>query len=199
MSTTSLLDANAAAVRASVDVVARAVARDLTRPTPCAGWDLETLLRHMTAQHRGFAAAASGRGADPTAWELPAAGPGVLTAYRDADDDVLAAFAVADVLDRPFRIPEFGEQPVPGRLAVGFHLVDYVVHGWDVARSLGAPFDPGADALAVTLPIVRGVPDDPARHEPGAAFAPARKVPGDAAPLTEILLLLGRDPAAPPS
>jgi len=27
---------------------------------------------------------------------------------------------------------------VPAPIAIGFHLVDYVAHGWDVARTLGA-------------------------------------------------------------
>lgn len=194
MHTIDLIAADATAVRASVDAVTRATVRDLTRPTPCTGWDLERLLRHMTAQHRGFAAAAEGRGADLAAWELPPGGPGVVGEYRDAAEAVGTAFAAGDVLERPFRIPEFGDRPFPGRLAVGFHLVDYVVHGWDVAQSLGVPFEPEPDVLAATLPIVRGVPDDPSRHEPGAAFAPALPVPDGADPLTEILLLLGRDP-----
>ncbi|MGZ8748588.1 MAG: maleylpyruvate isomerase N-terminal domain-containing protein, partial [Mycobacterium sp.] len=48
------------AVLASVDAVNAVTRDDLARPTPCAGWDLATLLAHMTVQHRGFAAAARG-------------------------------------------------------------------------------------------------------------------------------------------
>ena len=58
------------AVRASVDMVAKVTIEDLGRPTPCAGWTLADLLAHMTAQHRGFAAAAEG--AEPI-W--PCGGP----------------------------------------------------------------------------------------------------------------------------
>lgn len=46
------------AVLASVDVVDNVTTEDLSRPTPCAGWNLSQLLAHMTVQHRGFAAAA---------------------------------------------------------------------------------------------------------------------------------------------
>ncbi|NML52559.1 hypothetical protein HHL19_17940 [Streptomyces sp. R302] len=48
---------HARVVRDSVHLVARVTPADLTRPTPCAGWDLKDLLDHMTAQHHGFAAA----------------------------------------------------------------------------------------------------------------------------------------------
>jgi uncharacterized protein (TIGR03086 family) len=192
--------ADAAAVRGSGDVVARLADDDLTRPTPCAAWDLGALLAHMTAQHRGFAAAADGRGADLTVWQ-PVRDAGAAEAvrrYAAAADEVIAAFAAEDVLDRAFLLPEFTtERTFPGRLAVGFHLVDYVVHGWDVARALDVAYQPAADVLAMTLPIARAVPDGEARTVPGAAFAPGLAVPEGADPLTEILLLLGRDPAWP--
>jgi hypothetical protein len=59
MHTIDLRQADATAVRASVAVVAQVSTGDLGRLTPCAEWDLGTLIAHMTAQHRGFAAAAA--------------------------------------------------------------------------------------------------------------------------------------------
>src|SRR5258705_7417724 len=66
-----------AAVLASVDIVDNVTPNDLHRPTPCAGWDLSRLLAHMTVQHRGFAAAASGDGADPARWDTATVADGV--------------------------------------------------------------------------------------------------------------------------
>lgn len=186
--------ADAAAVRDSALLVAQVAEGDLGRRTPCAGWDLGTLLEHMTTQHHGFAAAAEGRGGDPEVWQVTP-GPSVAERYARSAAEVIAAFAAADVLDRPFTLPEFGtERPFPGRLAVGFHLVDYVVHGWDVARSLDLPYQPAAEVLALTVPIARAVPSGAARLAAGAAFAPEIAVAADADPLTEILSRLGRDP-----
>lgn len=182
---------DAAAVRGTVDLIHRITETDLARPTPCAGWDLAALLGHMTAQHRGFAAAARGGGGDHAVWE-PRAGD----SYGEAAEDVLSAFAEEGVLDRPFRMPEI-DRPIPGRLAIGFHLVDYVVHGWDVARTIDAAYQPEPAVLAAVLPIVRAVPDGPERLGPQAPFRPALTVPAGADPLTEILLLLGRDPSWP--
>lgn len=181
----------------TVRLVNQVTESDLRSPTPCAGWDLAMLIGHMTAQHHGFAAAARGRGDDRTAWRQVRAGSDAAERYAEAVADVLDAFAADDVLDRSFHLAEFGIT-VPGRVAVGFHLVDYVVHGWDVAHSLGLAFRPGPDAVAAALAIARSVPDGPDRLAPGAPFRPARPVPPSADPLTEILLLLGRDPAQRP-
>lgn len=185
---TDLIALDALVVRETVQLVAGLSPADLSLPTPCAGWDLAALLTHMTAQHRGFAAAASGHGDDPAAWSSK---PFSVRDYAAAADEVVTAFATPGVLDRSFTLPDFGAS-FPGRLAIGFHLVDYVVHGWDVAASIGAPWHPDPAVLAATLPLARAVPDGPARLEPGAAFAPAEPVPADAGPLAEILLRLGR-------
>jgi uncharacterized protein (TIGR03086 family) len=86
---------------------------------------------------------------------------------------------------------------VPGRQAISFHYIDYVVHGWDVARSLGLPFELPEDVLRLAVPVAEAVPDGDRRQVPGAALAPGRPAPDDAEPLTRILTLLGRSPAWP--
>ena len=124
------------AVLASVDVVNAVTPEQLRAPTPCAGWNLADLLAHMTVQHRGFAAAARGGGADPAVWRPDTVADAVAAdpagVYAAAAGDVLDAFTAEGVLDATFALPEFGPgAAVPGGLAIGFHFVDYVVHGWD--------------------------------------------------------------------
>ena len=189
---------NRRAVQASVEVVSRVTADDLGRPTPCSAWTLGELLAHMTVQHRGFAAAAAGRGADLGVWQAgpPAADP--VRAYAEAADAVLAAFAENGAADRQFALPEIATgMTFPGRQAMAFHLVDYVVHGWDVARCLGVGFEPDPEVLAVGLRVARAVPDGPNRLEPGSAFRPAVAAPDRAGPLDQIVALLGRPPGWP--
>jgi uncharacterized protein (TIGR03083 family) len=209
-----LLDLDRKAVALSVDLLDPVTADDLSRPTPCAGWDLAALIAHMTAQHRGFAAAAAGHGADPGPWKpVPADDPVAahrraaddpeaayrraaddpVAAYRRAADDVLAAFATAE--DALFTMPEIGPMTVPARMALSFHLVDYVVHAWDVAVARGVPFDPAPELVTATLPIALAVPDDDQRLSPGAPFRPAVPVSETATPLERLLAALGRDPA----
>jgi uncharacterized protein (TIGR03086 family) len=189
-----------AAVLASVDVVGLVTADDLGKPTPCAGWDLGDLIAHMTVQHDGFAAAARGHGAQSDVWDVATVADAVRTApaaaYATAAADVLDAFARADVLDTTFALPEFGPGATfPGSVAIGFHFVDYVVHGWDVARSIGAPFEPAPDVVAAVLPLAMFVPDGDFRTGRDAVFGPALTTDtGAATDFERVLLHLGRSP-----
>ena len=184
---------------ASVDVVNTVAPDDLARSTPCAGWRLIDLLAHMTVQHHGFAAAARGGGADLEVWN-PATVTDAVTAdpagaYAAAAEDVLAAFAADGVLEAAFALPEFGPgASFPGAIATGFHFVDYVVHGWDVARTIGAGFELPDDVVAAALTIALAVPDGEIRAADDAPFGPAIATNGAVSDLDRIVAHLGRSP-----
>ncbi|MGC2654507.1 MAG: TIGR03086 family metal-binding protein [Mycobacterium sp.] len=193
------------AVLASVDVVSAVKIDDLSKVTPCADWNLADLLTHMTVQHRGFAAAARRHGADPAVWQPATVADAVAAdpagSYAAAATEVIDAFAGADVLDAAFALPEFGPGATfPGSLAIGFHLVDYVVHGWDVARTISHPFELPADVVVAVLPIALAVPDAEFRTADTALFGPAIQSRDQATDLDRILAYLGRSPQwKPPS
>jgi uncharacterized protein (TIGR03086 family) len=193
MHTDDLRSADEWAVRASVAAVTKASPDDLGRPTPCSAWTLGDLLAHMTAQHRGFAAAARGDGADREHWRVRPLDEDPVEVYADAADDVLEAFADRDVLERTFALPEFGPGATfPGAQAIGFHFIDYVVHTWDVARSLDLPFELRDDLADDALRIALAVPGGDHRLQPGSAFRPALPAAENASPLDRILTALGR-------
>lgn len=188
------------AVSASVDVVASVTIDDLDRPTPCSGWTLADLLAHMTVQHNGFAASARGDGADLAVWQPARVVDAVATdpvgTYAAAAADLLDAFGAEGVLDAPFALPEFGpDAVVPGATAIGFHFVDYVVHGWDVARSIDVPFDLPPDVVSAVLPVALAVPDGDFRAADGSPFARALAPRDGASDLDSVLRHLGRSPA----
>jgi uncharacterized protein (TIGR03086 family) len=188
---------DAQAVRESARLVARATAADLARPTPCADWTLHGLLSHMVAQHYGFAAAAAGDG-DLALWRPRSLGEDPAAAYRAAADHVLAAFGAGGVLDREYPLPEFKRGLMfPARQAISFHFIDYVVHSWDVAKTLGLPVSFDAGMLDVALRVAEAVPGGDARVEPGAAFAPKIDWSGGTA-LDRIVAILGRSPGWQP-
>jgi uncharacterized protein (TIGR03086 family) len=187
------------AVRASVDVVSVVTADDLSKVTPCVGWSLADLLTHMTVQHRGFAAAARGHGADPAIWQPDTVAEAVAAdpagTYAAAAAALLDAFAGADVLDAAFALPELmAGATFPGSLAIGFHFVDYVAHGWDVARTMDQPFELPADVVAAALPLAYAVPDGSFRAGESAVFGPAIASTAPADDLDRILAYLGRSP-----
>jgi uncharacterized protein (TIGR03086 family) len=198
INTVELPDLDRRAVQASVAVVARLRPGDLVRPTPCADWTLADLLAHMAVQHHGFAAAAEGHGADLETWRVRPLGDDPVAEYAAAAEHVMTAFGADDVLDRTFALPEFGDgAEFPGRQAIRFHLVDYVVHGWDVARSLGVGIELDADVLDAALTVAEMVPDGEQRLQPGAAFRPGIPVAEDVPTLDRIVALLGRSPTWP--
>ncbi|MEU5591495.1 TIGR03086 family metal-binding protein [Streptomyces sp. NPDC020298] len=186
---------DAQAVRDSAALVRQVTPDDLLRPTPCAAWTLGDLLAHMTGQHRGFAAAALGHGEDLAHWRVRLPAEDAAAEYGEAAEEVIAAFAIVADPDRPFVLPELSAgRTFPAAQAIGFHLIDYVVHGWDVARSLGVAYDPGPELLSAALPLARAVPDGDFRLAPDSAFRPALP-PGDGASTLEgILTALGRSP-----
>ncbi len=115
-------------------------------------------------------------------------------AYADAAHEVIDAFGADGTPDAPFELPEFGPGAVfPGALAMGFHFVDYAVHGWDVAASLGKSYELPADVVQAVLPLALAVPDGEFRLTAGAPFAPAVEQV-DTNDFARILRHLGRRP-----
>jgi uncharacterized protein (TIGR03086 family) len=195
---TDLRPLHRVAVLASVDAVAAVTPDLLTLPTPCADWDLGRLLAHMTVQHLGFAASARGAGGDLQVWDPDRVADAVAAdpagTYRAAASEVLTAFAADGVLEASFALPEFGPQAtVPGAMAIAMHLVDYVVHGWDVARTLGRSFAVPDDVVAAALSMAAAVPDDESR-DGTAVFARAVDAGAHPTDLDRLIAHLGRSP-----
>jgi uncharacterized protein (TIGR03086 family) len=187
------------AVQTSIDVVSAVTRDDLRLLTPCVGWDLGALLSHMTVQHHGFAAAARGHGAELAVWDPAAVADAVLRdpvgTYAAAAAEVLDAFAADDVLAASFALPEFGPGATfPGDVAIGFHFIDYVVHAWDVARSIDAQLAFPDDVTAAALPLALFVPDGEFRSGEDAPFRGAITTADASSDLERILLHLGRSP-----
>ena len=77
-----------------------------------------------------------------------------------------------------------------------FHFIDYVVHGWDVAATLGIPFELPADVLTAALPLALFVPDGDFRAIEGHRSGPLSMRGTD--DLDRILRHLGRRRIGPP-
>jgi uncharacterized protein (TIGR03086 family) len=177
---------------------------DLGRPTPCTDWDLRALLEHMTGQDHGFAAAVraahTGNEVDESEFAPRPLGPSPAGTLAAGLDEVVAAFAAG--ADGPVLLPEFGAR-LPAPIVTQMHLIDTLVHGWDVAATLGvqdgyvAQLD--AEAVAAALAMCEQIPDDVSREAAGASFAPSLPAPSDADAWGRVLTLLGRDPAWQPS
>jgi uncharacterized protein (TIGR03086 family) len=179
-----MLDLHRQAMRHSVAVVQRIGDDQWALPTPCSRWNVRALLEHMTLENRGFAASFD---------------PDLRADYARSADLVVTAFGAGGVLDREFWLPRIDDRVTfAARRAISFHLLDYVVHTWDVAAALGQPVTFTDDLVAAALDIAhREVPDGPRRHLPEASFAPPLPTPERASDFDRLLAVLGRSPRWP--
>lgn len=165
----------------------------LDLPTPCEGWRLRDLMAHLVVQNTGFAASARSQGSDLAIWQPGKIGDDVYAAYLSSAADVSAAFAAEDVPDRRMDLPEFGRS-FPAEVAIGFHVLDYVVHAWDVAATLGVTWEPAADLVEAVLPIAEQIPDTPPTRGNGGPFAHRLPALDGMSARDRLLTLVGRTP-----
>lgn len=188
-----LLALDRAALAVTDRVVAAVRPEHLDGPTPCGDWTVRELLEHMAAHNHGFAAGARGFPVGGEVWDgLTIDDDDVCAAYAASAAAVTSAFEAAGL---PDLIEVYGYGALPAPVAMRMHIVDFVVHGWDVARSIGV--DPGIDEdlAASTLTIMRGFPGT----RPNKAFGIIVDVPPSAPTVDRLMGFVGRDPAWHPS
>lgn len=187
-----ILELHGRAVDLIGDVVAQVRPEWLWWPTPCADWTLHGLLRHQVGENQGFAAAARDGSAPPAVWQGGDLGDDPVAAFAGSAQLVAAAFADPGLPDREVTVREFGT--FPARTAVGMHFVDLLAHGWDVAATIGVPFEPEPAVAARALRLAEGIPDAPETRRPGASFAPP-VASATGSDFDRFLELLGRSPS----
>jgi uncharacterized protein (TIGR03086 family) len=180
------------AVRYALDAVDTVTPGLLSRPTPCAKWNLGMLLCHTSASAAAlqegldcgrvalFPADADDGSADP-ADRARVRIRQLLEEWTAADDGGLVAIA---------------DQRIPTALMGDLAALEIAVHGWDVyqasGRSRPIPTELAIDLLAVARELL---PDDN-RHHLFAAPLPSSETDG---PAERLLAFLGRPAADAPS
>ncbi|WP_216654017.1 maleylpyruvate isomerase N-terminal domain-containing protein [Nocardioides sp. zg-DK7169] len=171
---------------------------DLSRPTPCAAWDLERLLAHLEDGLDAFLEAATGRIAAGPA--VSGAGPAQrAAALRDKAGVLLGAWVGGPGgCGRRERVgvgdAERGTAELEAGLLLRAAALEVAVHAHDVAVASASPGSPhpfpedlARDLLAVAHEVV-AAEDRPAR------FAAPRVVPAGATYADRLLGHLGRAP-----
>jgi uncharacterized protein (TIGR03086 family) len=162
----------------------------MSRPTPCRGWDLHTLLGHMDD-----ALVALWEAADLAVVDLegsdaggePADGRDPVARLRDRACRLLGAWTRADGR----RVISIGGRPLPASVLTSAGALEITVHGWDVAEACGRrrPIPPAmATELLVIAPLLVTHADR------GVRFAAPVDLPSSASPSDQLIAYLGRDP-----
>lgn len=164
----------------------------LPRPTPCSGWDLETLLDHLTDSiavlHEAITTAgASARAAPPH----PGPGRDPVARLRGQAVRLLGACAAAGPAERLVAI---GDRELTASMVAVTGALEVTVHGWDIAAACAAPRPVPPGLAAVLLPIAPLLVTPDSR--PGLFAGPVR-LPGPACPGDRLVAFLGRQPYSP--
>lgn len=158
-------------------------------PTPCPEFDVRALSDHLVGWIQVFDAGRHGRDADVDPATYHAADPA--GEFRAAAASLEAGWREHG-LDEPARV--MGPER-PGEMVFNTTVMEYLVHGWDLAVATGqrVPFseEESADVLAraeVTLhPQYRGA---------GMPFGDIVEVDADASATARLAAFLGRRPEA---
>lgn len=163
----------------------------LGEPTPCAEYDVRTLLGHFVSVLRRIDTV--GRGGHPfdvpqVTTDLP--DERVAEAFRDARAAVEKTWSDDAVLDAVLTLP-WGE--MPGRFALQGYVTEVATHTWDLATATGDPstLDPEI-AEAALVPARAMLPAEPRGGE--VPFGPVVDVPDDASAYDRLVAWFGRTP-----
>ncbi len=134
---TDIVELHARAVEAFGARVRSIVDGQWHEPTPCSDWDVRALVNHLVGESLWTAPLFEGKtiaevgdrfdgdvlGSDPAA------------AWDASEGPALAALRGEGAMDRIVHL-SFGD--VPGSVYAWQLFFDYLIHGWDLARAIGA-------------------------------------------------------------
>jgi uncharacterized protein (TIGR03086 family) len=160
----------------------------LSRRTPCPGWDLGTLLDHLTDSIAVLREAITTADGGP-----PAPGPGgdPVARLRGQAGRLLGACAAAGPAERLVAI---GDRELTASVATVTGALEVTVHGWDIAATCGIPCPVPPGLAAVLLPIAPLLVTPATR---AGLFADPVRLPGPACPGDQLVAFLGRQPYSP--
>jgi uncharacterized protein (TIGR03086 family) len=155
----------------------------LDNPTACAKFTVTGVLEHMIGGATHFAPEFRG---EP---EPPVAPPeGTLTErWSQAMVELLSAMHSPGAQDRTLHAP-FCD--VPGSMFARYTAFDGLVHGWDLSRATGLPYDPPDSLVAEVEAFAREIVQ-PAMRD-GDTFAAETEAPTDASRLDRLVAFSGR-------
>lgn len=161
-------------------VVARITPDQLDDPTPCADYTVRGVLEHMLTGATAFAAAYRGEAPGEPDLSDP------LGDFHAVLGDLVAAISAPGALDQTVQAP-FG--PLPGETFARFVALDGLVHGWDMARATGQPYDPPDELVAAADGFAHQALDT---LRDGDTFKAAVEPPADATPIDRLAAYTGR-------
>lgn len=162
-------------------------ADDIRRPTPCAGWDVQDLATHTYGNLVMVAKKLTGEDRIDAGRLATAPASGFATA---ADLFLNAVDAIEDE-DSGVETP-MGEMTAGG--LAGLITGDLLVHTWDLAKAIGADYNPPESPANATLEASKASMGPTEEDRQGRPFDRAVDVPADASLGDKLAAWFGRNP-----
>lgn len=170
----------------------------LDAPTPCEGMTVGQLIGHVIGFAEVFTLSARKELGSMTATPPQPGDADLAPGWQQRAAEHLAALGDAWQADEAWDgMTQAGGVDLPGAAAGRVVLDELIVHGWDVARATGQPFDPHEEDLREVEGMVCELRGDHTGEVPGL-FGAVVAVPANATPLERLLGLTGRDPSWTP-
>jgi uncharacterized protein (TIGR03086 family) len=176
----SMLDKTAAVIAAVGD-------RHHGLPTPCSEFNVGDLLGHIALWVQVFDTSVNELPLrfDPSSHQVTE-GWGAI--FGDSSRSIVAGLR-SKGFDRPMTM---SSDPMPGEFILNMLLMEYIGHGWDLARAIGSdvPFSDreGEVALAASQAILRP------EYRGTGMFGFETPIADDASPIDKFVAFLGRNP-----
>ena len=182
----------AAAVRYALAGAGLITPPSLSRPTPCAEWDLKLLVDHVSDSagvlHQAITAGCAGLPPPP------GDGPPGLDPVHGLRRQTTRLLATCTAAGPAPRLVVIGDRELTTNMVALAGALEITVHGWDISVACGAcrPVPPGLAAILLPLAPLLISP----ATRPGL-FADPVPVPAWASPGDQLVAFLGRQPQAP--
>ncbi|WP_405424635.1 TIGR03086 family metal-binding protein [Streptomyces erythrochromogenes] len=158
------------------------------QPTPCDDFDVRALANHLVAGNPYYVTLAQGGGPDFSLFAQDRIGdeqPGDV--YARGAKEVLAAWQGEGALERRMPLPGGGTGPRIAEL----HLLEIVLHGWDLATATGQDRTGDPDAVRAAVQGWYGNFPDEVRAATGM-FGPSRPAADGSPALDRLAAYFGR-------
>jgi uncharacterized protein (TIGR03086 family) len=167
----------------------------LGAPTPCTQSSLGDLLDHVDGLALAFTAAATKTPLEGGSQPPSADGSRLGEHWRSRIRERLANLGRAWQDEAAWEgMTKAGGLDLPASVAGLVAVNEVVVHGWDIARASGQPYECEPQVLAAAREFVQSAVAQNPQGSPGL-FGPPVPVADDAPPLDQLIGLTGRDPA----
>lgn len=183
------------ATRTVTDLLDRVDEGGLAAPTPCESCDVRGLLNHFLDLTRAFRDAAR-KDLGPMT-DTPPPDPSRHSRELGTDWRARLSQQLGDLAEA-WRDPaawegetRAGGVALPAAVAGQVALNEVVLHGWDLARAVGAPYEVDEASLRASIALTSAT-TDPAERD--GMFGPVVPAPEDAPLLNRAVAMAGRNP-----